>query len=116
MRRSPRHLPTFCRQALAGLASCVSRRCRAEVELGRGRELAPVDLLRCEPRPYDADATIIGPDGGTLHIGEHQLVIPRGALTREELIVAEAPTSSPGMWIFAGRSDVRASRRAQLEL
>ena len=54
----------------------------------------PVDLLRCEPRPYDADVAIIGPDGGTLHIGEHQLIIPRGALTREQLIVAEAPTSS----------------------
>jgi hypothetical protein len=58
------------------------------------RSSRPVDLLRCEPRPYDADAAIIGPDGGTLHIGAHQLVIPRGALTREELIVAEAPTSS----------------------
>jgi hypothetical protein len=60
----------------------------------KGSSTRPVDLLRCEPRPYDADAAIIGPDGGTLHIGEHQLVIPRGALTREELIVAEAPTSS----------------------
>jgi hypothetical protein len=52
------------------------------------------DLLRCEPRAYDGDAAIIGPDGGTLHVGEHQLVIPKGALTREELIIAEAPTSS----------------------
>jgi hypothetical protein len=61
---------------------------------GKGSSNRPVGLLRCEPRPYDADAAIIGPDGGTLHVGEHQLVIPRGALTREELIVAEAPTSS----------------------
>lgn len=52
------------------------------------------DLLRCEPRPYDGDAAIVGPDGGTLHVGEHQLVIPKGALTREELIIAEAPTST----------------------
>jgi hypothetical protein len=53
-----------------------------------------VELLRCKPRPYEGEAAIIGPDGGTLHIGEHQLVIPRNALTQEELIIAEAPTSS----------------------
>jgi hypothetical protein len=56
--------------------------------------LLDVDLLRCKPRPFEGEAAIIGPDGGTLHVGEHQLVIPKGALSREELIVAEAPTSS----------------------
>jgi hypothetical protein len=61
---------------------------------GKGSLKEQFDLLRCEPRRYDGDAAIIGPDGGTLHVGEHQLVIPKGALTREELIVAEAPTSS----------------------
>lgn len=65
-------------------------------ELKRARKGTPklFDLLRCEPRPYEGEVAIIGPDGGTLHIGEHELVIPEGALTREELIVAEAPTSS----------------------
>jgi hypothetical protein len=53
-----------------------------------------VELLRCEPRPYDADVAIIGPNGGTLHMGAHELVIPKGALDREELITAEAPTTS----------------------
>lgn len=52
------------------------------------------DLLRCEPREYEGDAAIIGPQGGTLHIGDHELVIPRGALTEEQLIVGEASTSS----------------------
>lgn len=61
---------------------------------GKGSLKGQFNLLRCEPRPYDGDAAIIGPDGGTLHVGEHQLVIPKGALTREELITAEAPTSS----------------------
>jgi len=56
--------------------------------------LLDVDLLRCKPRPFEGEAAIIGPDGGTLHIGAHALVIPKGALSREELIVAEAPTSS----------------------
>jgi hypothetical protein len=53
-----------------------------------------VQLLRCEPQDYRADAEIIGPDGGTLHVGEHTLEIPKGALTQETLILAEAPTSS----------------------
>lgn len=53
-----------------------------------------IQLLRCEPKPYEADAQIIGPDGGTLQVGDHELVIPQGALDHEELITAEAPTSS----------------------
>jgi hypothetical protein len=53
-----------------------------------------IELLRCEPRDYDADAAIVGPNGGTLHAGAHELVIPKGALTEEVLITAEAPTSS----------------------
>jgi hypothetical protein len=53
-----------------------------------------IQLLRCEPQGYSADAAIIGPNGGTLHAGPHELVIPKGALDREELIVAEAPTTS----------------------
>ena len=38
-------------------------------------------------------AAIIGPQGGSIKVGEHELVIPAGALAQEELIVAEAPTS-----------------------
>lgn len=61
---------------------------------GGASTLLDVDLLRCKPRPFEGDAAIVGPNGGTLHIGEHELVIPKGALSQEELIVAEAPTSS----------------------
>jgi hypothetical protein len=53
-----------------------------------------IQLLRCEPQDYQADAAIIGPNGGTIHVGDHELVIPRGALLHEELIVAEARPSS----------------------
>jgi hypothetical protein len=53
-----------------------------------------IELLRCQPRDYEADAAIIGPNGGTLHIGPHELVIPKGALSEEVLISGEAPTSS----------------------
>src|SRR3954468_19083413 len=65
-------------------------------QLKRARKLGSTatDLLRCEPRPLEGDAAIIGPDGGTLQIGEHQLVIPPGALAEEQVIVGKAPTSS----------------------
>ncbi len=53
-----------------------------------------IQLLRCEPRDYEGAAEIIGPQGGTIKVGEQQLVIPAGALAQEELIVAEAPTSA----------------------
>jgi hypothetical protein len=81
-----------------------------------------IELLRCEPRPYEGEAAIIGPDGGTLQVGEHQLVIPRGALVREELVVAEAPTNtlvelefSPDGLIFDSPASVMLSyRRCQV--
>jgi hypothetical protein len=61
----------------------------------RGEKGGPeIQLLRCEPSDYEGDAAIIGPQGGTLKVGEHELVIPAGALDREELVIAEAPTSS----------------------
>ena len=53
-----------------------------------------IELMRCEPKAYDADVAIIGPNGGTLHAGNHELVIPKGALDHEQLITMEAPTSS----------------------
>lgn len=53
-----------------------------------------IELMRCEPQEYSADAAIIGPEGGKVHVGPHELEIPKGALDHEELIVAEAPTSS----------------------
>jgi hypothetical protein len=53
-----------------------------------------IELLRCEPKEFDADAAIVGPSGGTLHAGAHELIIPKGALDHEELITMEAPTSS----------------------
>jgi hypothetical protein len=53
-----------------------------------------IQLLRCEPQEYSGEAAIIGPKGGTLRVGDHELVVPAGALTEETLISAEAPTSS----------------------
>ena len=54
---------------------------------------ATVDLLRCEPQEYHAETKVIGPGGGTLHAGEHELEIPKGALLEPTVITAEAPTT-----------------------
>ena len=48
-------------------------------------------LLTCGPQPYASDSKVIGPDGGTLHIGEHTFVVPRGALSKNVRITGEAP-------------------------
>jgi hypothetical protein len=48
-------------------------------------------LLTCGPQPYASASKVIGPDGGTLNIGKHTFVVPRGALKSKVLITAEAP-------------------------
>ena len=55
--------------------------------------LGPVlnGLLACYPQPYARASALIGPAGGTLRVGGHTLVVPRGALTRSVLITGEAP-------------------------
>lgn len=47
----------------------------------------------CEPKDYDFDMAVIGPQGGSLEVGHHKLVIPRGALTQNTLITMERPSS-----------------------
>ena len=46
-------------------------------------------LLTCNPLPGDLDSARIGPNGGTLTMGPHSLVIPRGALTSTVWIKGE---------------------------
>ncbi len=55
---------------------------------------AKVELLRCAPLEYAGAAEIIGPNGGEIHVGPHKLVVPKGALSEEHLVVAEAPMGS----------------------
>jgi hypothetical protein len=50
-------------------------------------------LLYCEPQQYRADVRIIGPEGGRLRMGPHELLIPRGALSKYTVITGEAPSS-----------------------
>lgn len=49
-------------------------------------------LLSCQAQPYLRAEKIIGPAGGTLVIGEHRLVVPRGALEERVRITAERPS------------------------
>jgi hypothetical protein len=54
-------------------------------------------LLTCEEQRYDVTYETIGPRGGTIKVGKHALVIPKGALRRNVRIKAEqmrGPTNS----------------------
>lgn len=48
-------------------------------------------LLTCQPQKYALASKVIGPNGGTIYVGEHKFVVPRGALSKNVLITAEAP-------------------------
>jgi hypothetical protein len=50
-------------------------------------------LLYCAPMQYEADVKVIGPSGGSITVGQHKIVIPKGALSEAVVITAEAPVS-----------------------
>jgi hypothetical protein len=54
-----------------------------------GAVVGLTDLLVCSSQPYDIEKKTIGSDGGTINVGSHTLVIPRGALKRRTTITAE---------------------------
>jgi hypothetical protein len=47
------------------------------------------DLLTCSPQPYAVTTATIGPSGGVIAVGTHQLVIPKNALSQKVTITAE---------------------------
>jgi hypothetical protein len=54
-------------------------------------------LLSCQEQRYDVTYETIGPKGGTIKVGKHALVIPKGALRKNVRIKAEqmrGPTNS----------------------
>jgi hypothetical protein len=53
---------------------------------------APTGLVRCSPLPADSVTQTIGPAGGTLYVGGHQLTVPAGALLEPTTITAVAPS------------------------
>jgi hypothetical protein len=50
-------------------------------------------LLMCEPKPYEAETAIIGPEGGEIAFGPHKIKIPKGALSEPTVVTAEALSS-----------------------
>jgi hypothetical protein len=52
------------------------------------------DLLTCSRQPYAITRQTIGPKGGVISVGTHQLVIPNGALTTQTSITAEQISGS----------------------
>jgi hypothetical protein len=54
-----------------------------------GTLLNVTDLLVCSSQPYDVERKSIGSDGGTINVGSHTLVIPKGALRGRTTITAE---------------------------
>lgn len=54
-----------------------------------GEVLKVTDLLTCTPQPYQLVRKTIGYEGGTITVGNHTLVIPRGALRENTTITAE---------------------------
>lgn len=78
-------------------------------------KFATMELLRCEPLEYESDAEVIGPDGGKLKIGPHELVIPAGALAEEELITGTSPMGELVQVTF-GPHGLQFQRSAQLTL
>lgn len=46
-------------------------------------------LLSCSPEDYERESKVIGRRGGTIRVGNHELVIPRGALSHDVRITAE---------------------------
>lgn len=51
-------------------------------------------LLACTPLPYAEIRQAVGPAGGTIQVGPHNLTIPAGALDSSVVIVAQAPSGS----------------------
>lgn len=74
-----------------------------------------VQLLTCSPQQYAKSTKTIGSAGGTITVGAHQLVIPRGALSRNVTITAEQVRGSANTVRFSPEG-LRFSKQAQVRL
>src|SRR5574341_205468 len=59
-----------------------------------GSLLSTTGLLKCDKLPYATTTQTVGPEGGTIVVGPHSLVIPKNALEGSVSITAEAPSSN----------------------
>jgi hypothetical protein len=57
--------------------------------------------LPCTKRESETKSVVIGPEGGTLHVGGHRLVVPAGALSKPTLITGTVPAGTTATIVFA---------------
>ena len=83
---------------VASTWSCASDGNPTAAALRLGEPAAPhllgSQLLACTPMTADSVTQAIGPAGGTLYVGPHQLVVPAGALDSTVSITAVAPSDT----------------------
>jgi hypothetical protein len=79
-----------CGDAVSSTRSPIDPRPARDL-LGLGPALG---LVACTPMPADSATQLIGPEGGTLNVGAHALVVPPGALDTAVVITAVAPSDS----------------------
>jgi hypothetical protein len=85
-------------------------------EASLGSTLQNAGLLTCSPVPSDSVSQAVGPQGGTLVVGLHSLVVPEGALDSVVVITAVAPSDTvnrvqfqPGGLVFGQPASLRMS-------
>jgi hypothetical protein len=93
--------PARLRLALVVGATLALLSCTERTPAGPGADadlvgslLGPTGLLRCSPLAADSVTQTIGPAGGTLSVGPHQLTVPAGALLEPTTITAVAPSDT----------------------
>jgi hypothetical protein len=72
----------------------------ASPEFARGRPESPGEFTSCRPQPYASGSGLIGPKGGTVKAGRHELVVPPGALSAATWITMESPSDTLNYVIF----------------
>ncbi len=77
--------------------------------------LGALQLLTCSPQPYAVTTAVVGPAGGVLKVGAHQLAIPPGALSAQVTITAEQVSGSVNSVRFSPQG-LRFARPATLTL
>lgn len=103
MRRHPLRLAAVCGALPLLILSCeppplgVTGSARPEADLVSG---VAGTLLACRPLPADSTTQVIGPDGGTVVVGPHQLRVPEGGLTAPIAITAVAPSDTVNRVVF----------------
>jgi hypothetical protein len=73
------------------------------------------NLLLCSPQPYVKVTQTIGPNGGTIKVGSHTLVIRKGALSKKVKITAEQVSGSTNSIRFSPEG-LRFQKRADLTM